>query len=233
MFFVVAEIGVNWDGDLVIAKEMIKAAKNAGCNAVKFQSFTEDIIKAHPESKRLIRSSISKENVESINDIANSIGLEWFCTPMYSDAVDFLNPFVTRFKLREFDGRCLLKDTTTELFEQMKNTKKEIIVSSKISPKNCKFYKNPQIKWLYCIPKYPCHLNELNFKDISEFDGYSNHCPDTIAPLAAAVMGAKIIEVHLTPDKSKPYVDNPVSFSYKELISLVEILRKVEEIKFD
>ena len=48
MVFVVAEIGVNWDGDFEIAKSMMENARNAGCNAVKFQSFNEDIIKDHP-----------------------------------------------------------------------------------------------------------------------------------------------------------------------------------------
>ena len=100
MFFIVAEIGVNWDGDEEIVKEMMKNAKNAGCDAVKFQSFTEDMIKSHPESKRLIKSSISPENIEFINNLANSLDIEWFCTPMYPEALDFLDPFVNRFKLR-------------------------------------------------------------------------------------------------------------------------------------
>ena len=59
MVFVVAEIGVNWDGDFEIAKSMMKNAKNAGCNAVKFQSFNEDVIKDHPQKSRLFKSSIS------------------------------------------------------------------------------------------------------------------------------------------------------------------------------
>lgn len=230
MFFIVAEIGVNWDGDEEIVKEMMKNAKNAGCDAVKFQSFTEDMIKSHPESKRLIKSSISPENIELINSLANSLDLEWFCTPTYPEAVDFLDPFVKRFKLREFDGRILLENSITTLFERIKKTGKEIIISSEKSPKNCKFYNDPQIKWLYCVPKYPCELTELNFKKLSEFDGYSNHCPDIVAPITSAICGAKIIEVHITSDKSKSFVDNPVSFDYQELTLLVDFLRKVEKI---
>jgi len=67
---------------------------------------------------------------------------------------------------------------------------------------------------------------------LSDFDGYSNHCPDIIAPLTSATLGAKIIEVHITPDKSKSFVDNPVSFDYQELTSLVDNLRKIEKINF-
>lgn len=232
MFFVVAEIGVNWDGDEVILKEMMENAKESGCNAVKFQSFTEDMVKDHPESARLIKTSISQENVKMVNDLAKSIGIEWFCTPMYPEAVDFLEPFVKRFKLREFDGRPLLENKTTDLFERIKKTGKEIIISSEKSPKNCKFYNDSQLKWLYCVPKYPCDLNELNFSQISDFDGYSNHCPEVIAPLSSAICGAKIIEIHITSDKSKSFVDNPVSFDYQELRTLIGFLRKVEKINF-
>jgi len=232
MFFVIAEIGVNWDGDEVLAKEMMENAKNAGCNAVKFQSFTEDMIKSHPESKRLIKSSISQENVEIIDNLAKTMNLEWFCTPMYTEAVNFLEPYVNRFKLREYDGRDLLKNSTTDLFERIKKTGKEIIISSEISPKNCKYYEDSQIKWLYCVPKYPCKLNELNFKELSDFDGYSNHCPEIIAPVTSGICGAKIIEIHITSDKTKPFVDNSVSFDYNELTSLVDVLRKIEKINF-
>ena len=230
MFFVVAEIGVNWNGNEEIAKDMMEHAKNAGCNAVKFQSFTEEMVKSHPESGRLVKSSISPKNIDFIDNFARSLDLEWFCTPMYPEAVDFLEPFVNRFKLREFDGREILNDSTSELFERIKKTRKEIIVSSEKSPKKSKFYGDSQIKWLYCVPKYPCELHEINFKEISDFDGYSNHCPEIIAPITAGISGAKIIEIHITSDKSKPFVDNQVSFDFEELTSLVSFLRKVEKI---
>jgi N,N'-diacetyllegionaminate synthase len=232
MVFIIAEIGVNWDGDLNVLRLMVENAKMVGCNAVKFQAYKKEIVEKHPESSRLMKSAITEKNIDTINDICNEVGIEWFCTPMYPEAVDFLEPFVNRFKLREFDGRSLLDNSTTKLFERIKKTGKEIIVSSQKSPKNCKFYNDPQIKWLYCVPKYPCDLNEINFKELFDFDGYSNHCTDIIAPITSAVLGAKIIEVHVTPDKSKSFVDNPVSFDNKELILLVESLRKIEKINF-
>ena len=61
MVFFVAEIGVNWDGDIKIASNMMKTAKEVGFNAVKFQAFNEDIIAEHPEKNRLSKSSITKE----------------------------------------------------------------------------------------------------------------------------------------------------------------------------
>jgi len=229
--FIVAEIGVNWDGNFILVKEMMEKAKKIGCNAVKFQSFNQDQVKKHPEFVRLMKSSISKDNIERINEISKEVGVEWFCTPMYEDAVDLLDPYVTRFKIRESDGKNILKNNISKLIEKIFNTKKEIIVSSNSSPKNCQFFNNSKLKWLYCEPKYPCELSELNFKDIKDYNGFSNHTPNTIAPITAAVLGAEIIEVHITSNKNADFVDNNVSFDYNELDSLVRQLRLLEKIK--
>jgi sialic acid synthase SpsE len=230
MVFVVAEIGVNWDGNIELAKEMIHNAQTAGCNAVKFQAYTEDMVKTHPEKLRLMKATITKDNVESINQIVKSVGIEWFCTPMYPKAIEFLDPFVKRFKIREFDGRPFLKNKTSELLEKVMRTDKELIVSCQTTPKLTKFYGESKIKWLYCVPKYPCLLSDLNFKDIKDYNGYSNHCQYIIAPLTAAILGAQIIEIHITSDKSKKFVDNAVSFDYSELNELVQLIRFAEQI---
>ena len=230
MMFIVAELGVNWNGDFELVQKMMLNAKTLGCNAVKFQAYNETILGNHPELPLLMKSTITEENIQRIDQIANDIGIEWFCTPMYPEAVTFLNPFVKRFKIRELDGRELLKDKQTPLIDAVINTGKEIFVSSEKSPEFCKHYDNSNIKWLYCVPKYPCNLDEINFKEISNFHGYSNHCPDVIAPLTAAILGAEIIEVHITSDKSKPFVDNNVSFDFKELENLIELVRRMENI---
>lgn len=231
MVFVVAEIGVNWDGNLELAEEMMRTAKKIGCDAVKFQAYQENMVKAHPEWERLMRTTIKKENIDSINNLSKKIGIEWFCTPMYADAVDLLEPFVKRFKIREFDGRPLLENKTNALLERVLKTNKEVIISSKESPKNSNYYHSPNIKWLYVVPKYPCDVNDLDFGNLSDFDGYSNHYPHIIAPLAASILGAQIVEVHITADKTKDYVDNNVSFDYTELKEMMKLIRLSEQIK--
>ncbi len=231
MVFIVAEIGVNWDGNFELAREMMENAKKTGCDAVKFQAFHYDMVKNHLQSSRLAETAISKKNVEMINELSKSVGIEWFCTPMYPEAVDLLVPFVKRFKIRETDGRPILKNETTPLFERVLKTNKEIIISSNSSPRTSKYFKNSQIKWLYCVPKYPCELNELDFTNIRDFHGFSNHSPNIIAPVTAAILGAKIIEVHITSDKSKNFFDNNVSFDYSELEELVNLIRLSEKIK--
>ena len=230
MVFVIAEIGVNWDGNFELLKEMIQEAKLSGCDIVKFQAFNQEIIKEHPESERLLESSISKDNVQKINDLANDVGIEWFCTPMYPEAVDFLDPYVKRFKMREIDGRPLLENRTTEIFEKLLKTNKEIIISTEKSPRNSKYFGLKNLKWLYCVPKYPCRLVDFDFTKIKDFDGFSNHSDEMIVPVISSILGGKILEVHVTSDKTKNFFDNNVSFDFSELKEIVKQVRLAEKV---
>ena len=224
-----AEIGVNWDGDFDLAKEMMFHAKKTGCNAVKFQAYTNEMVKDHPQKSRLENCSVTKENVNKISTIAKNVGIEWFCTPMYPEAVDFLNPFVSRFKIREHDGRELLENKSTPLLDKVFATDKEVIVSTQYSTNNCTYKKN--VKWLYCVPKYPCVLEDLDFKSLDEYDGFSNHCRQIIAPITAAILGSKIIEIHISANRTLDYIDNNVSFDFNELSEIVSQIRLSEKIQ--
>ena len=213
----IAEIGVNWDGDFEIAKEMMHESSNSGFSLVKFQAFKAELVANHPQASRVFRSSITPENINIINSIANDVGIEWFCTPMYEDAILFLDPFVNRYKIREYDGKTLLSNNSTNMFTKLLETKKEIMISSEISPHNCKFYDNDQIKWLYCVPKHPCKLSDIDFSLLKNFDGFSNHCPDISVPLQIIDLDLEILEIHITSDKNMDFVDNNVSFDYSSM----------------
>ncbi len=231
MTFVVAEIGVNWDGDFDLVEDMMIHAKNTGCDAVKFQAFDENNIKNHPESSRLMKSSISLENIEFIDKLSKSIEIEWFCTPMYLEAVSLLEPYVSRYKIRVSDGKSIIDNENNKLLDAILKTHKKIIISCETSPTKSKYYQHNNINWLYCVPKYPCKLADLNFSNMDDFNGYSNHCPHFLAPLTARILGAEIIEVHITSNKSKDFFDNNVSFDYNELENLVKLIRLAEKMK--
>lgn len=231
MVFVIAEIGVNWNGSFELLEEMIKQTKNIGCNAVKFQAFSEKEVSEHTEKERLLSCSVNSDNVKQIDKIALENNIEWFCTPMYEKAVDFLDPYVNRYKIRHADGVSLLENKESELIKKVLSTGKQVIVSSEITPKNSKYFSNKQISWLYCVPKYPTSFKEINFKNIKDFDGYSNHNPNFLAPLTASILGAEIIEIHITSDKTKNFFDNNVSLDYNELEYLVRQLRISEGIR--
>jgi len=231
MVFVVAEIGVNWDGDYELVKEMMNKAKKCGCDAVKFQAYDYDIVKDHVESERLMKSTISKDNIDKIHQISQEIGIEWFATPMYPDAVDLLEPYVKRYKVRVADGKNLFQNKHSEIINKIIKTDKNVIVSVEKSPKKLALNKNKNVTWLYCVSKYPCEFSELDFSNISEFDGYSNHCPHFLAPLTAVILGAKIIELHITSSKSNNFVDNNVSFDYDELENVVKLIHLIDLMK--
>ncbi len=230
MVFVIAEIGVNWDGDFDIAKDMMKKAKEFGCNAVKFQAFKKEMVKAHPENKRLEKSAISESNIKQIDNIAKTVGIEWFCTPMYPEAVDFLEPFVNKYKIRYSDGKTILNNGTSPILERILKTQKEVLISSNQPPKDLENFSDKKIKWLYCEPKYPCDFSDLDFTENKYYDGFSNHCPKIIAPLVATILGLEIIEIHITSNKDKNFIDNSVSFNYNELQQLVSLIRQSEKI---
>jgi len=229
MVFITAEIGVNWDGNFELVEKMMLDAKNANCDAVKFQAFNEKMVKDHPEKDRLLKTSISKDNIEQINSISKKIGIEWYCTPMYEEAIDFLDPFVNRYKIRYGDSLDLHNKINSKLISKVLETGKQTIISSQKSPKNLQNYDN--VKWLYVVPKYPCPMDELDFSYISDFDGYSNHCLDYLAPLSAVILGASMIEIHVTSDKNKNFIDNQVSFNPEEVTMLVDLIRRSQKLQ--
>ena len=124
-----------------------------------------------------------------------------------------------------------MQKSSSQLLNHVLNTGKDVIISCEDDPHITEIYENKNVKWLYCVPKYPCDLAEINFENMNNFDGYSNHCPNIIAPLTSIILGANIVEVHVTLDKSKDYIDNPVSFDFTELKKLVQIIRDSEKIK--
>ena len=230
MVFITAEIGVNWDGDFCLLENMMRDAKNSGCDSVKLQAFNQNVLGDNPNKERLLETSVSIRNVDEIQSISKKVGIEWYCTPMYTEAVDFLDEYVQRYKIRFADSLDLHKNNSSSLISKVLETNKEIIISTQQNPKNLEFYKNKKIKWLYVVPKYPCTLDEIDFSCLNDFQGYSNHCRDIIAPLTAVILGAEMIEIHITSDKDKHYFDNPVSFDTSETEQLIQLIRKSEKI---
>ena len=124
-----------------------------------------------------------------------------------------------------------MNNQRSELFEAVYKTGKEIIISSEKIPSKSNYYLDPKINWLYCVPKYPSELKDVDFSTLKKFNGFSNHNPQPIVPIVAAILGATIIELHITSDKSLNFVDNNVSFDFKELEEIVSSIRQIEKIR--
>ena len=201
--FLVAEIGNNWDGDLQIAESMIKNAKKLGFDAVKFQAFGEEHWKNYPQFPQLKDTSITKENIEHIDRLARKYCIEWFCTPTRIDLVDLINPYVSRYKIRYADRN------NSQLVYKVRMQNKPIIMSTN--------HKEIWAICLYCIPNYPTKLKEINFSMMRKFDGFSNHCASVYAAIWALQENLQVYEFHITESHKKPYIDNVVSYDYKQL----------------
>src|SRR3989337_4419891 len=99
MTFVVAELGCNWKGNPDILRRMVTKCRWAGVNAVKFQALSDQLIDRHPEWDWYRHSSVQPDNIQMIDNTCKEVGISWFCTPSYPQSVDFLDPYVSIWKI--------------------------------------------------------------------------------------------------------------------------------------
>ena len=192
----VAEIGCSWNGDFGLLDNLMNKSKEAGFNAVKLQAFNEKHWKNWPQYPKLKDNAVTEDNVWIINQIAIDNKIEWFATPCYPEAVEWLNPYVNRFKIRYADNK------NKELIDYCYRTGKPVIISG-ID--------------IYCIPKYPTQPEDIDFKDMANKLGYSNHCKDWPTVHSALSLGLEYYEIHMVLYHSKQFVDDNVSYTFEEI----------------
>jgi N,N'-diacetyllegionaminate synthase len=254
--YVIAEIGVNHNGDLELAKEMIIAAKDAGADAVKFQTFTADtlVTKGTPKvGYQESTTSPSESHYEMIKrlelgrpqhivlfDFCASVGLDFISTPYDLDSARFLNGIgVKMFKTASAD----LVDLPLQ--EYLASTGKPVLVATGMSSLGeveqvVNIYdelNNPDLLLLHCVSNYPCMDVSLNLRAMktlsSAFDkpvGYSDHSVGSLAAALSVGLGAKVIEKHFTLDKNMPGPDHKASSTPEEFRELVQQIRRAEVI---
>ena len=129
--FIVAEIASNWEGSFTKATKLIQESKNAGVNAVKFQMWrAHDLYdNKHPNWKFIKKSEITLEKARKLKKIADNIGIEFFCSAFYPEAIQILEKLkVKRYKIAS--RTCLLKDPhSLETLQEKSLTKKPVIIS--------------------------------------------------------------------------------------------------------
>jgi len=204
--FVIAECGVNWR-DLIDADQMIKAAANAGADAVKFQAFDTT---GFPIGSALYNMVLSKSDIRFLYWRCQQHNIEFMCTPMYPEAIEMLNPYVKRWKIRYNDRE------NWQIINLCQATGKEILISTDHIHKH-----DPSIKLLYCIPEYP--PSQPDPTKLKGFDGFSSHFPCISIPAEVAI-GLQYLEVHVRLDKYEPPhyypIDTNVSITMSELAEL-------------
>jgi sialic acid synthase SpsE len=222
MTFIIAECGVNWR-DLVDADQMIKEAAEAGANAAKFQAFNQTQFTV---GSFLYEHALKKEDIYYLYWRCQQHGIEFMCTPMYLDAVQMLDPYIKRWKLRFMDRN------NVPLILMCAKTRKDILISG--GNKGESKHMIP----FYCCPEYPpahepkifawgntpAMLQEAGYK------GYSCHIPNwKHAAFAVEHNGLDYLEIHVRLDEYEPHycpVDAHVSITMSDLAMLCQRLKK-------
>lgn len=218
MVFVTAELSTHWQGDKETLESLVSSCKNIGVDAVKFQALSKEKLSRHPEIPYYSSASITPNNIDLVDSVCKNYNLEWYASVFYPEAIEFLDPYVNRYKISVSGSK------DNEIKNKVFSTGKKVIISTQKPFKT----DDERIKNLYCIPNYPTSYGEINFNIIRHFDGYSNHCPNPMAILTALEYGAKYIEFHLTPSKDFFLVDNVVSFSITEAFDIIRWIRYFE-----
>ena len=253
--FIVAEIGVNHNGDMSIVKELIDEAVNAGVDAIKFQKFnTEKLVtKNAPKAKyqekttdskesqyeMLKRLELSAEQLHELKAYADSKGILSFATPFDMESVDFLYSLdVAAYKVGSGDI------TNLPMLKKIASMKKPIILSTGMSTlgeiedalEAIESEGNDQVLLLHCTSNYPTNEEDVNLNAMNTMKlafglpvGYSDHTMGIEVSIAAVAMGAVVIEKHFTLDRNLPGPDHRASLEPKELKELVIGIRKVEK----
>jgi len=241
LFYTIAEIGINHNGNLKNAIKLIKSAKKSGANSVKFQTYTTEkrVSKNSPIFDILKKCELSQNDFKIIKSYADDIKIDFFSTPFDIESVDFLNSIgVNKYKVSSFDINNF------DLLRKIASKKKTVIMSIGMANikevnKAFKFLTKSKIKIaiLHCISSYPldpydANLNVINRlkKNYNSIIGYSDHTNSIEVPLYAASMGAQIIEKHFTINKRDKVVDKVVSIDEKQMKKLSLELNKLSKI---
>jgi len=251
--FIIAEAGVNHNGSLKMALKLVDAAKKAGADAIKFQTFkAEDLVTARAESAEYVTKNMGKQikqmellkNLELQEDDFILIKKEcdkkdiiFLSTPHTFSVIDFLDNLIPAYKIASSDMN------NHPFLEYIAKKKKPIILGTGMSTMDevqeaiqvIKSARNNQIIVMHCTTSYPCPLNDVNLramitikKKLNCIIGYSDHTSGILVSLAAVAIGAKVIEKHFTLNKNLDGPDHISSIEPKELATLIHSIRDVE-----
>lgn len=248
---IVSEIGINHNGNLKIAKKLIDVAKKMKCDYVKFQKrdinlvYTEDELKRYRESPWGATNRQQKEGLElsyadyqEIDKYCKSKKIGWFASPWDINSVDFLSQFKVPFM--KIPSALI---TNKELLYKIKETSISTIISCGMSSKKeideCLNVLGKQVKYiLSCTSSYPTPEEDMNMNRIITLQktygndyqiGFSNHYKSFQFILQAYIMKCKMLEFHITLDRSMYGTDQPASIAPAGLYRLKGYLENYEK----
>lgn len=252
--YIIAEAGVNHNGSLELAKRLVDAAKKAGADAIKFQTFkaenlvTKGAAKAEYQIKNtgndnsqyqmLKELELSNSDFIMLKQYCDAVKIEFLSTAFDLESIDFLFKLgINRFKIPsgEINNYPYLKKIAQMQLPIILSTGMSTLDDVGCAVKLLQTNGMQEIALLHCTTEYPAAVHEINLRAMTtmknEFGltvGYSDHTEGIEIPIAAVAMGAKIIEKHFTLDKSMEGPDHKASLEPDELKMMINGIRKVE-----
>lgn len=253
--YIIAEAGVNHNGDIEIAKKMIDEAKAFGADCIKFQTFISENIVSKNAKKAEYQTNNTKKNdsqlemlkglelsfnqFEELKVYCENLEIDFLSTPFDLDSIDFLHGLgMTKWKIPSGDI------TNLPYLEKIAKYNEPIILSTGMATVDeitqsidliRKFNKN-DITLLHCTTEYPAPFDEINLRVLNTLSkkynvdvGYSDHTKGIEVSIAATALGAKIIEKHFTLDCNMKGPDHKASLEPFEFKKLVNSIRNVEK----
>jgi N-acetylneuraminate synthase len=249
--YVIAEIGINHNGSLELAKKLIDGAADTGCDAVKFQKRTPelcvpkdqwDIVRDSPWGRITYieyrhKVEFGFEEYLEIDGYCKERNIDWFASPWDIKAVEFLEKFKpVAYKIPSASV------TDTKLLDKIKSTGRPVILSTGMSTieeveSAVKLLDDDNLVIAQSTSTYPCALEELNLNVILDYKerfagipiGYSGHETGLAPTLAAVAIGARFVERHITLDRAMWGTDQAASVEIVGMRRLVRDIRDIEK----
>jgi N,N'-diacetyllegionaminate synthase len=254
--FIIAEAGVNHNGDIHLAKQLVDVAAEAGADAVKFQTFiTEEIVTRHAEKadyqkqntgskqesqfEMLKKLELSFENFRELKTYCDEKGIMFLSTPFDQKSIDFLDELgVPAFKISsgEINNYPLLNYVAAKRKPIILSTGMSTLAEVERAVELLFRTHHSKLALLHCTSDYPAKVEDVNLRAMKTICqtfhlpvGLSDHTQGIEISLAAVAMGASIIEKHFTTDKSLAGPDHKASLRPLELKELVKAIRNIEK----
>ena len=251
---IIAEAGVNHNGDVNLAFELCKVAKEAGADLVKFQTWkTENIItqnvaqaeyqkentgKSESQFDMLKRLELTQDEFRQVKEYCDLIGITFASTADDPESLDFLIdlgiPFI-KIGSGEIGNVSYLRYMGRKKMPVILSTGMSSLADIDISVQALKEGGATDITLLHCTTSYPCAFENVNLKAMDTIKeafklpvGYSDHTLGNTVSIAAVAMGATVIEKHFTLDKNMEGPDHLASSNPEEFASLVKEIRNIE-----
>lgn len=234
---IVAEAGNCHEGDVGRAREMIHQAREAGADAIKFQTIVPERLVSADQSERLAQlrhKQLSYDQFAALAGEAEQAGIVFLSTPFDVESAFFLNQLVPAFKIASGDI------TFFPLLEAVAQFGKPVLLSTGGSTmaevaNSMAYFPKSAVCLLHCVIGYPTPLNQANLqrihllKALSPWVGWSDHTLNLTASVAAVAMGARVVEKHFTLDKNlSDFRDHALAATPLEMAELVRLIREVE-----